>query len=154
MYRPGEEVSVKGWIRRVGAGRGGDVGPLAGAADLVNYTLSDSQGTEVLKGSARLNALGGFDTKMKLPPTMNLGSATLRLQAAGGSGVASNRENSHFIQVEEFRRPEFEVKRQASEGPFFVGGHAQATVNASYYAAGGLPDSEVNWRVTAEPAQF
>jgi uncharacterized protein YfaS (alpha-2-macroglobulin family) len=154
MYRPGEEVSVKGWVRRVGSGRGGDVGPLAGAADSVSYTLSDSQGNEVLKSSARLNALGGFDAKMKLPPTMNLGSAILHMEAAGGSGAASNRENSHFILVEEFRRPEFEVNTQASEGPFFVGGHAQATVNASYYAGGGLPDSEVNWRVTAEPAQF
>ncbi|HWW77918.1 MAG TPA: alpha-2-macroglobulin family protein, partial [Pyrinomonadaceae bacterium] len=34
-------------------------------------------------------------------------------------------------------------------GPHFVGGHAQATVQASYYAGGGLPNSEVNWRVTA-----
>ena len=153
MYRPGEEVSVKGWLRRVGSGRGGDVGPLAGAAEMVSYTLNDPQGNEVLKGSARINALGGFDTKMKLPPTMNLGNAYLRLQAAGSAPV-SNRDYVHSIQVQEFRRPEFEVNTQASEGPFFVGGHAQATVNASYYAGGGLPDSEVNWRVTAEPAQF
>ncbi|MDT5293300.1 MAG: alpha-2-macroglobulin, partial [Acidobacteriota bacterium] len=154
MYRPGEEVSVKGWLRRVGVGRGGDVGALAGAAEGVSYTLRDSRGNEVSKGAARLNALGGFDMKFKLPPTMNLGDAYLQLQADGGSAPASNREHQHNFQVEEFRRPEFEVNAQASEGPHFVGGHAQATVRASYYAGGGLPDSEVSWRVTATPAQF
>jgi alpha-2-macroglobulin len=154
MYRPGEEVSVKGWVRRVGAGRGGDVGALAGAAETVGYTLNDPQGNEVMKGSARLNPLGGFDTKLKLPATMNLGYASLRLKAEGGSGAASNRDFNHTFQVQEFRRPEFEVSAQASEGPFFVGGHAQATVAANYYAGGGLADAEVNWRVTAEPAQF
>ncbi|HVF42064.1 MAG TPA: alpha-2-macroglobulin family protein, partial [Pyrinomonadaceae bacterium] len=49
---------------------------------------------------------------------------------------------------------EFEVSAQASEGPFYVGGHAQATVAASYYAGGGLPNAEVNWRVTAQQTQF
>jgi uncharacterized protein YfaS (alpha-2-macroglobulin family) len=154
MYRPNEEVSVKGWLRRVGAGRGGDVGALAGAAESVSYTLADSRGNEVLKGSARLNALGGFDAKLKLPATMNLGDAALRFQAAGGSGAGSNRDHYHSFQVQEFRRPEFEVNTHASEGPFFVGGHAQATVSASYYAGGGLADAEVNWRVTAATTQF
>src|SRR5207237_8479944 len=75
MYRPGEEVSLKGWLRRVGAGKTGDVDALTGAAESVSYTLRDSRGNEVSKGSARLNALRGFDTKFKLPPTRDLGSA-------------------------------------------------------------------------------
>src|SRR5207237_8454344 len=77
-----------------------------------------------------------------------------QLQAEGGSGVASNRQFQHQFQVQEFRRPEFEVNAQSSEGPHFVGGHAQATVQASYYAGGGLQNSEVNWRVTANLAQY
>ena len=154
MYRPGEEVSVKGWIRRVGAGRGGDVGALAGAADSVSYTVRDSRGNEITKGTARLNATGGFDTKFKLPATMNLGYTSLQLQAEGGSAPTPNRQFQHQFQVQEFRRPEFEVSAQSSEGPHFVGGHAQATVQASYYAGGGLANSEVNWRVTATPGQF
>ena len=154
MYRPGEEVSLKGWLRRVGAGKGGDVGPLAGAAEMVTYTVRDSRGNEVSKGAARLNALGGFDTKFKLPATVNLGGAYVQLRAEGGSVGAGSRQHHHPIQVQEFRRPEFEVSARASEGPHFVGSHAQATVQASYYAGGGLPDSEVNWRVTATPTSF
>ncbi|MFL6332226.1 MAG: DUF6049 family protein [Pyrinomonadaceae bacterium] len=158
MYRPGEEVSLKGWLRRVGAGKTGDVGALTGAAESVSYALRDSRGNEVLKGSARLNALGGFDTKFKLPPTMNLGYGQVQFQAVGGLSntpeAPPGREHYHQLQVQEFRRPEFQVSAQADEGPHFVGGHAQATVQASYYAGGGLPDSEVNWRVTATPTSY
>jgi hypothetical protein len=154
MYRPGEEVSLKGWLRRVGEGKAGDVGALAGAAESVTYTVRDSRGNEVAKGAARLNALGGFDTKFKLPGTMNLGGAYVQLTAEGGAAPPGNRQHGHAIQVQEFRRPEFEVSAKAGEGPHFVGGHAQATVQASYYAGGGLPDSEVNWQVTATPTTF
>ncbi|HEX7314335.1 MAG TPA: DUF6049 family protein [Pyrinomonadaceae bacterium] len=154
MYRPGEEVSVKGWLRRVGAGKTGDVGALMGAAETVSYTLRDSRGNEIAKGGVSLNALGGFDTKLKLPPTMNLGNANLQFQAVGGPADLVDRSHYHPIQVQEFRRPEFEVSAKSNEGPHFVGGHAQATVQASYYAGGGLPDSEVNWRVTATPTTY
>ncbi len=154
MYKPGEEVSLKGWLRRVGGGKGGDLGPLAGGAASVTYALRDSRGNEVLKGSAPLNALGGFDTKFKLPGTMNLGHSYVQLQAEGPAVLAENRQHQHAIQVQEFRRPEFEVSAKADEGPHFVGGHTQATVSANYYAGGGLPDSEVNWRVTATQTSF
>jgi alpha-2-macroglobulin len=154
MYRPGEEVHIKGWIRRIGGGTLGDVGPLNDAAASVAYTLYDSRGNEVGKGTMALNALGGFDTVLKLPATMNLGSARMQLEAQGGSGVGAERQYYHHFQVQEFRRPEFEVTAQASDGPHFVGGHADASVTAAYYAGGGLPNTEVAWRVTSRPGNF
>ncbi|HEU4595790.1 MAG TPA: alpha-2-macroglobulin family protein, partial [Pyrinomonadaceae bacterium] len=154
MYRPGEEVSVKGWIRRVGGGETGDVGALAGAVESVSYAVRDARGNELTKGAAQLNALGGFDLKFKLPGTLNLGGASLQLDAVGGTSSVKRRQHTHQFQVQEFRRPEFEVTAKASEGPHFVGAHAQATVSASYFAGGGLPNSEVLWRVTALPGHF
>jgi alpha-2-macroglobulin len=154
MYRPGEEVHVKGWLRRVGGGKLGDVASFDGEASTVTYTLRDSRGNEVLKGEARINALGGFDTKFKLPPTMNLGYAALQLQAQGGSPAVAGRDFGHQLQVQEFRRPEFEVTASATEGPHFVGGSATATVAAAYYAGGGLPNAEVTWSVTSRPGYF
>ncbi|MBD0326558.1 MAG: hypothetical protein ICV68_09000, partial [Pyrinomonadaceae bacterium] len=155
MYRPGEEVNIKGWLRRVGGTQTGDVGPLDGAATTVSYILRDSRGNEVGKGSMQVNALGGFNTAFKLPGTMNLGSARLELYAQGGSGGVMNTSSTHSFQVQEFRRPEFEVKAQATtEGPFFVGGSADTFVTATYYAGGGLPNTEVTWRVTATPTNY
>jgi len=147
-------VHVKGWIRRVGGGPTGDVGMLAGAADQVNYRLRDSQGNQILDGSARLTALGGFSTAFTLTESMNLGSATLELEATGGSGNVDGRHEIHIIQVQEFRRPEFEVKTTASEGPFFVGGGADLEVTASYYAGGGLPNADTTWQITSQPGHY
>jgi alpha-2-macroglobulin len=153
MYRPGEEVRLKGWIRRIGAGPTGDVGPLAGAASSLTWALMDSRGNEVAKGVAEVSALGGFDLAVKLPATMNLGYANVNFVAQVSSGVEGG-QSSHAFQVQEFRRPEYEVGVTASDGPHFVGGHAMATVRASYYAGGGLGDAEVNWNVYTTPTTY
>jgi alpha-2-macroglobulin len=152
MYRPGEEVRVKGWLRKVGAGPRGDV-EMAGGVTSVNYALKDSQGNDILKGDARVNAAGGFDITLKLPPTMNLGYSPLMLTAVSAGGRVSE-ARPHNIRVQEFRRPEYEVKTTASEGPHFVRDHATLTVAANYYAGGGLADSEVRWYVNAAPTNF
>jgi alpha-2-macroglobulin len=156
MYRPGEEVRIKGWIRRVGYGEEGDVKPLDDAAHTVAYTLRDSQGNEVTKGSARLNAWGAFDLSVKLPPTMNLGHTQVRLVADALPGPAgeAGREHDHGFEVQEFRRPEFEVTAEAGAGPHLVGGSADATVTAAYYAGGALAGADVAWRVAATPGSF
>lgn len=155
MYRPGEEVHVKGWLRKIGGTQTGDVGPLDNAATTVNYVVRDSRGNEVGKGLMQINALGGFDTAFKLPGTMNLGSAVMQLTAVGGTGAADGQQYGHSFQVQEFRRPEFEVKTQATkEGPFFVGGSADTFVTAAYYAGGGLPNTDVTWNVTATPTNY
>ncbi|MDT4897799.1 MAG: alpha-2-macroglobulin [Acidobacteriota bacterium] len=153
MYRPGEEVHLKGWIRKVGGGKTGDVGlPGDGVGRTISYTLRDSQGNEVTKGTSQINVLGGFDTKFKLPGTMNLGNAYVQLQA--DQATINGGTEQHYFQVQEFRRPEFEVNTQATPGPFFVKGFAETTVTASYYAGGGLPNSEVNWSVTSTPTVY
>ena len=154
LYRPGEDVHVKGWIRRVGGGPTGDIGPLAGAVAGVSYRLRDSQGNELAQGNADLTGLGGFDLTFTLAENMNLGTAYLELNATGGSGGVDNTGYGHPIPVQEFRRPEFEVKATAGEGPFFAGGSAPLEVKASYYAGGPLPDAETTWRVTSQPGHF
>src|SRR5262245_50520287 len=152
MYRPGEEVHVKGWLRKVGAGPRGDV-EMPGGVTRISYTLKDSRGNDVLKGGARVNALGGFDATFKLPTTMNLGDSPLMLTALGAGGRVIE-EHDYDIRVQEFRRPEYEVKTTASEGPHFVRDHATLTVAANYYTGGGLADSEVKWYVNATPASY
>jgi uncharacterized protein YfaS (alpha-2-macroglobulin family) len=152
MYRPGEEVRVKGWVRRLGAGPRGDLEALPAATSVLAWVLRDSQGNEVAKGDARVSRFGGFDLALNLPATMNLGAATLQIDAAGSA--LSGKEHTHVFQVEEFRRPEFEVKAQASDGPHVVGGAATVSVSATYYAGGALPGAGVSWRVSATPATF
>jgi hypothetical protein len=151
LYRPGEDVRVKGWVRRVDLGLGGDV-DLASDARRIAWTLRDSQGNEIAHGERELGALGGFDLALKLPATMNLGAAALTLDTAL-AGV-QRAQHVETLQVQEFRRPEFEVSASVSEGPHVVGGGADLTVSASYYAGGALPGADVSWSVTARRATY
>jgi hypothetical protein len=152
MYRPGEEVHVKGWLRRIGAGPRGDVASLPPDVNALTFSLRDSRGNEISKGEAPVAGFGGFDLRLSLPPTMSLGTATLSLDAPGVSLVPH--VHTHAFEVQEFRRPEFEVRATASEGPHVVGAHATVTVSAAYYAGGALPGAEVSWRVAAAAGRF
>ncbi|HEX8073095.1 MAG TPA: alpha-2-macroglobulin family protein [Pyrinomonadaceae bacterium] len=149
LYRPGEEVRVKGWIRRVNLTPGGDTELFAAAGQSAAYVLKDNQGNEVARGDAKLNALAGFDLALRLPAPMHLGRAHLEFKLGGDSGT-----HTHTFQVEEFRRPEFELTARTSQAPHFVGASATATAVASYYTGGGLTDTEVNWTVTAVPTNY
>ncbi len=152
LYRPGEEVKIKGWLRTLDARKGGDIGGVRGEVRTVRYALSDSQGNEVTKGTIELNAFGAFDTSLKLPDTMNLGYGWLGLEAV--DSTMPGKTYAHSVRVEEFRRPEYEVSAQLSEGPHVVGGDAVATVSADYYAGGGLANAEVRWEVSAQPGSY
>jgi uncharacterized protein YfaS (alpha-2-macroglobulin family) len=152
MYRPGEEVHIKGWVRIVELQQGADTFEVPGSNALVSYQLSDARGNDLLSGTLELNSLGGFDTSFGLPEAMNLGQASLQLtllnQAADGTSHA------HSFQVQEFRRPEFEVSTSTSEGPHFADGHAVATVEAKYYAGGPLGNADVTWNVTSRRGTY
>ena len=151
MYQPGEEVHIKGWIRQIHGGKTGDTGLISGATH-VDYVLTDSRDNQIQVGKLPVNALGGFDSELKLPDKINLGYAKLKLNAAI---PLKGNEHVHNFQVQEFRRPEFEVKAQTkTEGPFFVGAGADVSLSATYYAGGGLANTPVNWSVSATTTQF
>ncbi|MBX7082712.1 MAG: Ig-like domain-containing protein [Nannocystaceae bacterium] len=151
LYRPGETVKLKGWLRRFDPDKRGDLGAIASTLRQVRYTLSDSVGNKISEGKLALNAFGAFDTSLALPKTMNTGGAQLVLSV--DKSVGGN-EYWHSFDVQEFRRPEYEVTTRLSEGPHVLGEQARATVAANYYAGGGLAGAAVSWRVTASPGHY
>ncbi|CAN5759373.1 hypothetical protein BH11MYX3_BH11MYX3_15750 [soil metagenome] len=153
LYRPGEEVSIKGWMRWVDHGKGGDVGPLDGQLTGLTYKVVDSQGNELAKGTTKVSVLGGFDTTFTLPKTPNLGTTRVEFTPTG-PGARPELGFVHYLRVEEFRRPEFEVKAQASDGPFLVGGGGDVTVSAKYFTGAALPAAQVTWAISASATTF
>jgi uncharacterized protein YfaS (alpha-2-macroglobulin family) len=154
MYRPGEEVHVKGWLRRIEAGPAGDVALPGAEIGPVTYEIYDPRGNELGRGTVELTALAGFDLAFTLPENANLGYANLLLRAQGG-GMIFGADYSHSFQIQEFRRPEFEVSaRIEQEGPHFLGDTVEASVSAQYFAGGPLPGAETVWDVTNEAASY
>jgi len=152
MYRPGEEVHLKGWLRQVGGAQDGDVGLVGPSLTAVDYRVYDPQGNDIGSGQAVVNALGGFDFNFTIPENTNLGYATVELSADLG---LDGRNYSHTFQIQEFRRPEFEVTaRNETSGPYFADGSATVAVEAKYYAGGPLPNADVNWLVTSTPTNY
>ncbi|MCB8980389.1 MAG: hypothetical protein H6657_23510 [Ardenticatenaceae bacterium] len=153
MYRPGEEVHVKGWLRRVTTDS--TVMLLGDQVNTVSYNAYDSQGNEMASGTAVVNAFGGFDLTFTVPENSNLGYAYIQLQASGSLPGIDGVYASQDFQVQEFRRPEFEVSaRQESVGPYTVGDSATVAVTASYYSGGPLPNADTTWYVTSTPTYY
>jgi hypothetical protein len=149
MYKPGEDVHVKGWVRHVGYDKGGDVTlPQSIGGKVLHWVARAPRGAELSKGDATVTSLGGFDFIVKTPNNANLGYAHVTLNMDGETS------GNHNFQIQEFRRPEFEVSASTSGGPNFVGEHATATVDAKYYAGGGLPNAEVTWSVSRSDGSF
>ena len=150
IYKPGEDVTLKGWLRTIDQAKHGDVGGLGGVVSSVSYKVFDSRNNQIGVGSAPVSAVGGFDTKFTLPKTPNLGGARVEFTTLGKT--SSN--YYHAFQVEEFRRPEFEVTAHANQGPFLVGTSADITVDAKYFSGGPLPGAATNWYVTSQQTNF
>jgi uncharacterized protein YfaS (alpha-2-macroglobulin family) len=154
LYKPGEQAKIKGWLRRYEPGKGGDVRGLDGRPTKLTWKLSDSVGNELAHGDATVSRLGGFDFAVDLPKDMNLGSALVEIAAVDASGVTDT-STYHSLNVQEFRRPEFEVATTVvNDRPHVVGEDVFASVKASYFAGGGLAAAPVSWVAIASPTSF
>lgn len=152
MYRPGEEVHVKGWLRVLGAGPTGDVRLDAASNAVIDYFVTDPQGNQIAQGSAPLTELGGFDLAFTIPTNSNLGYASVQLSTRNTAVLGSY---YHSFQIQEFRRPEFEVTaRNESTGPYFLGGEAIVATSAQYYAGGPLPGADTTWTVSVNATTY
>ena len=155
MYRPGEEIHVKGWMRRIGGKQDGDVGLVGETVAAVSYQIIDPQGNVIGTGRADVNALGGFDLVFTIPQTVNLGYAQLSLQVEGDLSGVDGGSYTHGFQIQEFRTPEFEVSaRNETTGPYYAGGQGVVAVEAKYYAGDALPNADVTWQVTQSPSSY
>jgi len=153
MYRPGERVHVKGWVRRWSRGPQGDVEAIDRQVAKIKYLVRDPRRNELARGIVQITPLGGFELSFAIPDDANLGHGHIELtaEAAGGlDGLTSH----HQIQIQEFRRPEFEVAAKASAGPHLVKGHAEVSVSARYYTGGALAGAQTAWRVTPSPGEY
>ncbi len=152
-YRPGETVSIKGWVRRQSAGVVTALS-LPPAGTTVSYTARDEYGVVLGHGVTKLSALGGFDLTLTIPGGANLGSASINFRLADLPGVDST-SDVHAFDIADFRTPDFEVDAHAeSSGPFVLGDEVTVAADATYYAGGPLAAAPVDWQVRTAVATY
>jgi len=152
IYRPGERVHLKGWLRLA------EQRPEGGLALLpedsrIAYRVTDSRGNLLVEDQARTSTLGGFDLAFDLPDTPNLGDASIELTLESRSGLG-NTVHIHRFSLQEFRTPEFEVSTSVPAGPFIGNQTIPVEVQAAYYAGGALPGADVTWRIEARNGHY
>lgn len=144
LYRPGDEVRLRGWVRRLVYR-----GDTAYASELseVHYRVRDAAGQELAQGDAPLAGYGGFELHFALLRDVALGTVRVELEAAGS-------QHEHRLAVEEFRRPEFETSLTAASTSCLVGEAVNVTVGARYFAGGPLGEATVSGTATARATSF
>ena len=80
LYRPGETVHFKGWMR---VADGADVVLPDPMIRAVKWTLRSSLGNPLAEGTAEVSSTGALDVTVALPKTPDLGSASLLVEPVG-----------------------------------------------------------------------
>lgn len=139
IYRPGHTVHVKAVLRW----RERDALVPFGRPD-AELVASDANDKVVYRRTIRTDGFGTVTASFALPPTAGLGTYTLRVN----SGEA---QASSAFEVQEYRKPEFEVI--VSPGNRFVvqGGDAVVTVRARYYFGQPVANGRLHWVVNQQP---
>ena len=149
LYKPGETVHVKGYTRQWTRGPKGQLTGIGNPGENIDWVLNDPRGNKVGEGKTTLTALGTVDFTITLPKDTNLGQHQLSLSGADAP------DGYHSVNVQEFRRPEFEVTTEVvSPEPHLLQGSATVKASAVYYAGGSLGGSEVNWQVQTENSSY
>jgi uncharacterized protein YfaS (alpha-2-macroglobulin family) len=150
VYRPGESVHLKGWLRIAQEGPSSKPVKPQGLSK-VRYKVQSANGHALTSGEAKPSPQGGFDFAFKLADDVDLGYAQIDLEAQVGSQTFAA---SHSVQVLEFRRPEYEVSLHVEDALHFVGDPIAVRSEARYYTGGPLAAAPTTVNVSATRAQF
>ena len=156
LYRPGEEVQVKGWVRQVGFSLTGDVTWVQEGLSDIRYQVYDARDMLLDQGETELDSHGALDFRFQVPADANSGLGYVNVTLTGpivNEDIRAPAKRMSF-RIEEFRRPEFEVNLSAAEGPHLLQAPLPLEAQAVYFGGGGLEGASVTWQVSAQPARY
>ena len=139
VYRPEQKVKFKTWIRHAKYDQE-DVSAFAGKQ--VGIELWDARNQKVWTKSLKADEYGGVDAEWELGEDASLGVYRFLVHVDG-----RNRGGGTF-RVEEYKKPEFEVKVEAPTEPIALGEKIEATIKANYYFGAPVVNAKVKYKVT------
>ncbi|HBA60692.1 MAG TPA: hypothetical protein DCZ92_07710, partial [Elusimicrobia bacterium] len=141
VYRPGQKVSFKATVlSRVPRG----FRVYSGAVKL-KVTARDANWQEFYSKEFPVSPMGSVSGSFEIPAGRMLGSYQLT-GALREYGV--NFSGEQRFQVEEYKRPEFEVSMKEASDAFRYGQKARVEGSVKYYFGSPVPDAEVKYRIT------
>ena len=135
VYRPAQKVQFKMWIGDAKYDQP-DSNTFANAKGFA-VELRNPKGEVVFTRSLDADAFGGLTGDYELPKDAPLGVWHLSATSYGGGS----------FRVEEYKKPEFEVKVEAPKEPVALGDKITATIKANYYFGGAVTKAKVKCKV-------
>jgi alpha-2-macroglobulin len=136
VYRPNQPVKYKVWLGEPKYGVD-QVSELAGQNFTV--TVHNPRGEKIHEQSLQADEFGGIDGELTLDKEAPLGQYAIN--------VVNMWPGSAF-RLEEYKKPEFEVKVDAPDEPVMLGEKITAKVTAKYYFGAPVADAKVKYKVT------
>jgi uncharacterized protein YfaS (alpha-2-macroglobulin family) len=140
IYRPGQTVKFKGIALRVDTEKD-DYQTVANQALTVMF--SDPNGKEIAKLAVKTNDFGSFSGNFTAPRDRLTGMMTIRTMDAPFPGATQ-------LRVEEYKRPQFEVKVESPKEAVKLNGQVTLAGKATAYTGAAVSGAKVAYRVTRE----
>ncbi len=137
VYRPKQKVRFKLWVRHAKYDQT-DTSAYAGRS--FSVTIHNPKNEQIYSRSIQADAYGGLDGELDIPSDAPLGVYRISHNSASVYG-------GNTFRVEEYKKPEFEVKVQAPEGPVMLGDKITAIIKADYYFGSPVTEATVSYKV-------
>jgi alpha-2-macroglobulin len=135
VYRPGDIVHFRGILRTQAA-----VGYQVPSGKTVNVQISDADGKPVYQKPLTTNATGIIHDQFALTRGGTLGNYFIQVRA-GENEMGGN------FEVQEYKKPEYEVRVTPSKPRILEGESASATIDARYYFGEPVNGAKVTYSV-------
>ncbi|MFO0934904.1 MAG: alpha-2-macroglobulin family protein [Gemmataceae bacterium] len=140
IYRPGQSVKFKGIAMRIDQEKDNYS---TVANQKLNVIFSDVNGKEIAKLDVKTNEFGSFSGSFTAPRDRLTGMMTIRVQDGTFNGATQ-------VRVEEYKRPQFEVKVESPKEVVKLNGAVTLTGKATAYTGSAVNGAKVSYRVTRE----
>jgi alpha-2-macroglobulin len=136
LYRPGQEVELKGICRRVVNGA-----YVTRAGEELTLSVRDSRGTVVFEEKVKTNDYGTFSAKLFLNPSAAIGDYSI---------IAALKDRQTFtgaFAVKEYKKPEFTITARTDRRTYLPGDEVRMKVALRYFFGGAVPNTIVRYQM-------
>jgi uncharacterized protein YfaS (alpha-2-macroglobulin family) len=134
VYRPNQTVKFKLWVRHA---KYDQEDTSSFAEQPFTVEIRNPKNEKIFEKTFTADAYGGLDGELPLPRDAMLGVYGIYIPNKGGGS----------FRVEEYKKPEFEVKVEAPKEPVSLGEKITATIQAKYYFGAPVTSAKVKYKV-------
>lgn len=157
LYKPGEEVHIKGVVRE------NKIGNWQIPSDLINavFTVDNSRGDEIFKGNVSINEFGSYLIDFTLPVDAPTGYYNIRVAFIDENNNDNKDEDSRELfslsqsfRVEEYKPLEFESRLWVEDKKYFLGDTMPVKMSGWYLFGEPMISNTVDYDISMSETFF